>query len=1397
MSERSSGISGWISGLFGAGRSEAPRQTGEELLTTGRRAVVAAEVLLGEAVCHSVMGAGLASTSAVNVFGKPVELMQVDGARGAVAAASGLAMSGRRATALINDVRLTDIRDQMRAAVERRLPVVMHLIVASASHSAYHDLADSGACMFFARNGQQALDLALVARRVAEQTLTPAIVAIDGQETARAVQDVLLPYGSLIGEYLGAPEDDIPSPTAAQTLLFGEKRRRVVRWFDLDRPAALGLPLSGPDLDSAVVGRRAFFAAELTPAIEESMALLSELTKRPVSPISRYRLDGARHVLVAQGAAVETAEAVAAHLRKSERAKIGVLGVTSLRPFPEDEIRSALSRAESATVVDRVAGDPAPLAREVRATLAGSKTRIISATCDELESSEFIAACRNMLAVESAKVSVRLGAAATAGSEYPRREALLQRVRGDYPALERMVLPAEEAVDLRPQGSRTLALHLPGEDLPEEILESLAEALGKSVGRRLRGRTVLAEPGLWQVCLTASDSELLDPGSGVPVEVALLSSVESSYEANPLAHSAGAGSVAVASELDAAAVWAHMKPSWRKSIRERELRLFVIRGGVQELVAAAPQLLEGRTEELEEIPWRELPAPQAPEVDRELPVVVRRFETVGSTYDNVSRFWGESAQPRIGGEGGAAVPEPYLAVGAVPACTATFHDMTPQRNNVPVIDPDLCIGCGKCWTACPDSAIGSTAIGTEALLNAAAEMAEAKSSDPPSAAAGKLKRAHRQLASRIDGRIANRSEEQLSLEMLREGFDWLVEQMKPGDDELPELTAAFERTLEEIAPLPLSVTDAFFLDRHSEQKGSGEAVVLAVNPQSCQGCGVCDAVCPEGAIRMEPQTEQAVQGMRAAWRTWEKLPDTPGKTIARVAEHFGVGALPAILMSRHCLFSVAGGDGAEPGSGERLATRHVAAVVEYHMQRNMLAQVDVMADLAGRLRETIRERLAAAVAVEELGDLDEALSAGSDLGDILGQSDVDLPAMRRLVRVARAVERGSRQVAEGFQGMGRARYGLVVADSNAASWAAHFPRNPFGVPVAVDLAGSGVDLAMGVIKGLVAERVAEAKLIRRAELLLEDPADLPARERELKALAWDDLSKEERALCPPVLVLASAENMTGRELDGLSRLLTCDLPVKIIMLDGCDLRERSADPLLLALAHRHAFVMAASVAHHAHLFRGMTAAMSFVGPALVRIHAPSPGRHGFAADGTIERARSAVESRVHPLVLYDPSAEGVFGSRLSLDGNPMVDREWATGPEDQEITPAQWAAGETRFDEYSKISSDERGSANSIVPGPNGASLAVGEILLRAARERLERWTTLQELSGVVTPFTENVRRRLEDELRAGHEAELSDLREEYEAKLAEMERGQSAAQAAKLRERLMQLAGYGKGKEE
>ena len=50
----------------------------------------------------------------------------------------------------------------------------------------------------------------------------------------------------------------------------------------------------------------------------------------------------------------------------------------------------------------------------------------------------------------------------------------------------------------------------------------------------------------------------------------------------------------------------------------------------------------------------------------------------------------------------------------------------------------------------------------------------------------------------------------------------------------------------------------------------------------------------------------------------------------------------------------------------------------------------------------------------------------------------------------------------------------------------------------------------------------------------------------------------------------------------------------------------------------------------------------------------------------------------------------------------------------------------------------------------------------------------------------------LRDNPNVSHEAEVAALREEYEGKLEEQRKSQAAVQAARIRDRLMQLAGHG-----
>ena len=400
MHDRPSGVTEWIRGLFAGKVAETPRLTGEEALTTVRRAVMTTELLQCDALCHQNTETHPTGPM-TNAFGKRVGVSsssEASGARSVVAALSGLALTGCRAAGFVSTGNLSQISDQLEEAVRRRLPLVLHATVDARStrgHASFHDLDATGAVLLFAQSGQAAIDLTLAARRIAEQAMTPVVVVMDGLETSRAVCLLRLPGSALLENYIGDAGEEIISPTPAQALLLGEQRRRVPRWFDLDRPSAVGMPLSGPEATTAAAGQRAFFADHLKPIVREALSSLSNLTGRSLEQLSRYQLQGASHLLVAQGAAIATAEAVAGQLNQHEGTRIGVLGVTALRPFPREQLRSMLANATAVTVLDRTAGmdgDVAPLAREIGMAISGDKPKLLSAVFGEIDAMEIEAA---------------------------------------------------------------------------------------------------------------------------------------------------------------------------------------------------------------------------------------------------------------------------------------------------------------------------------------------------------------------------------------------------------------------------------------------------------------------------------------------------------------------------------------------------------------------------------------------------------------------------------------------------------------------------------------------------------------------------------------------------------------------------------------------------------------------------------------------------------------------------------------------------------------------------------------------------------------------------------------------------------------------------------------------
>jgi pyruvate ferredoxin oxidoreductase alpha subunit len=90
-----------------------------------------------------------------------------------------------------------------------------------------------------------------------------------------------------------------------------------------------------------------------------------------------YRLDGVETVVVALGSVLGTIKDAVDSLN-AEGGAIGVLGITSYRPFPFARLRTALRNARRVIVIDRAlaAGNDGMLAADVRLALGSMTTPI-------------------------------------------------------------------------------------------------------------------------------------------------------------------------------------------------------------------------------------------------------------------------------------------------------------------------------------------------------------------------------------------------------------------------------------------------------------------------------------------------------------------------------------------------------------------------------------------------------------------------------------------------------------------------------------------------------------------------------------------------------------------------------------------------------------------------------------------------------------------------------------------------------------------------------------------------------------------------------------------------------------------------------------------------------------
>lgn len=321
----------------------------------------------------------------LNVFGRPKIAIEAEGEHAAQGGAIAYSATGKRVVNFTSGQGIVYGIEQYYHAPGKLATMVLevaaraltkHALNVHCGHDDIYAALDTGWTMLIARDAQQAADQALIIRKVAELSLTPAMNIQDGFLTSHLERTFFMHEAELIREFLGSPDDIIPCPTDAQRELFGPTRQRVPSMIDLKHPALIGPVQNQEHYMNGVVARRNNFYEPIEGLLEDAWREFGELTGRYYGPVSEYKTNGADTVFVSLGSAAENIEAAVDYIEETHGERVGSVHVNVIRPFPMDAIARVLKGRKNVIILERTdepLSSDNPLARDVRTALSRAR----------------------------------------------------------------------------------------------------------------------------------------------------------------------------------------------------------------------------------------------------------------------------------------------------------------------------------------------------------------------------------------------------------------------------------------------------------------------------------------------------------------------------------------------------------------------------------------------------------------------------------------------------------------------------------------------------------------------------------------------------------------------------------------------------------------------------------------------------------------------------------------------------------------------------------------------------------------------------------------------------------------------------------------------------------------
>jgi pyruvate ferredoxin oxidoreductase alpha subunit len=290
----------------------------------------------------------------------PCEFINVESEFAAMLVAIGASATGARAYTATASQGLLYMVEAVYNAAGLGLPIVMTVANRAIGapiniwndHSDAMSQRDCGWIQLYAETNQEAADLHIQAFRIAEELSLPVMVCMDGFILTHAYERVDLPTQQQVDAFL-------PSYEPRQIL-------------DPADPISIGA-MVGPEAFTEVrylAHDKQMRALELIPEIAVSFA--ASFGRSSGGLVHPYRAGDAETMVVALGSVLGTIKDTVDELREAG-ARIGVLGITSFRPFLLEAVRAALGNARRVVVLEKAlaVGIGGIVSANVRMALSG------------------------------------------------------------------------------------------------------------------------------------------------------------------------------------------------------------------------------------------------------------------------------------------------------------------------------------------------------------------------------------------------------------------------------------------------------------------------------------------------------------------------------------------------------------------------------------------------------------------------------------------------------------------------------------------------------------------------------------------------------------------------------------------------------------------------------------------------------------------------------------------------------------------------------------------------------------------------------------------------------------------------------------------------------------------